>query len=207
MNGIFLFDSLVRMEGYGAVCGLDEAGRGPLAGRVYAAACVLPEDFVCEGLNDSKKLSAKKRSMLFEEITHSGADYAVAFADEKEIDELNILEASMLAMRRAAARLGKPADIYLVDGNRDPHIPGICRTIVKGDANSAAIAAASILAKVSRDRYMEEMAILYPQYGFEKHKGYPVELHYEMLRRYGPCEIHRLSFLKNFNEKHSGSGT
>jgi len=199
---LYEFDKTVTDEGYPVVCGLDEAGRGPLAGRVYAAACILPTDFTPESLNDSKKLTAKKRDFLYDEITANALDWAVAFSDEKEIDAINILEASMLAMRRAAAQLSVKPDIYLVDGNRHPKIAGVCRPIVKGDGKSAAIAAASILAKVSRDRYMTVMAEKYPGYDFEKHFGYPVKAHYEAIAELGPCEIHRKTFLKNLAQKH-----
>jgi len=199
---LYEFDKEIISEGFPVVCGLDEAGRGPLAGRVYAAACVLPSGFEPEFLNDSKKLTAKKRDILYDEIIANALDWAVAFSDEKEIDAMNILEASMLAMRRAAAQLNTTPDIYLVDGNRHPKIAGICRPIVKGDGKSAAIAAASILAKVSRDRYMTVMAEKYPGYGFEQHFGYPVKAHYEAIAELGPCEIHRKTFLKNLAEKH-----
>ena len=199
---LYDFDKEICSAGYPVVCGLDEAGRGPLAGRVYAAACMLPAGFEPEFLNDSKKLTAKRREKLYDEIIANALDWAVAFADEKEIDAMNILEASMLAMRRAAAQLSVKPDIYLVDGNRHPKIAGICRTVVQGDGKSAAIAAASILAKVSRDRYMAVMAEKYPGYGFEQHFGYPVKAHYEAIEELGICEIHRLTFLKNLVEKH-----
>ena len=178
------------------VAGIDEAGRGPLAAPVYAAAVILPERFSLPSLDDSKKLSAKKREQLYDEICSQAAAWCVASASEDEIDELNILQATFLAMRRACEGLAVPAAYALVDGNRMPPlaIPG--ETIVKGDARSASIAAASILAKVSRDRYMEEMDALYPQYQFAKHKGYGTKLHVELLRQYGPCPIHRRSFLK-----------
>lgn len=192
---LFEYDDRVRAEGYPVVCGIDEAGRGPLAGRVYAAAVVLEPDFFHPLLNDSKKLSEKKRDLL-EPVIREHAQYAVAYAEPEEIDELNILWASMLAMRRAAQQLAVKADLYLIDGNTHPRIPAVCRPIVKGDATSAAVAAASILAKVSRDRYMTEMAVRYPQYGFERHKGYPVKAHYAAIEQYGLCEIHRRSFFK-----------
>ena len=183
-------------RGFSPVCGIDEAGRGPLAAPVYAAAVILPERFSLPGLDDSKKLSAKKREQLYDEICSQAAAWCVASASEDEIDELNILQATFLAMRRACEGLAVPAAYALVDGNRMPPlaIPG--ETIVKGDARSASIAAASILAKVSRDRYMEEMDALYPQYQFARHKGYGTKLHVELLRQYGPCPIHRRSFLK-----------
>lgn len=199
---LYQFDKAICDEGFPVVCGLDEAGRGPLAGRVYAAACVLPAGFEPEFLNDSKKLTAKRRDVLYDEIITNALDWAVAFSDEKEIDAMNILEASLLAMRRAAAQLSVNPDVYLVDGNRHPKIAGICRTVVQGDGKSAAIAAASILAKVSRDRYMTVMAEKYPGYGFEQHFGYPVKAHYEALAELGPCDIHRKTFLKNLAQKH-----
>lgn len=190
------FEQQAAARGFSPVCGIDEAGRGPLAAPVYAAAVILPEHFSLPGLDDSKKLSAKKREQLYDEICGQAAAWCVASACEAEIDELNILQATFLAMRRACEGLAVPAAYALVDGNRMPPlaIPG--ETIVKGDARSASIAAASILAKVSRDRYMEEMDALYPQYQFAKHKGYGTKLHVELLRQYGPCPIHRRSFLK-----------
>lgn len=194
---LFLYDGAVAAEGYRPVCGVDEAGRGPLAGRVYAAAAVLPEGVMIPGLDDSKKISEKNREALYDVIMQTAVDFCVAFADEKEIDEMNILEASMLAMRRAAAGLGGAPGIFLVDGNRHPQIPGICRPVVKGDSVSAAIAAASVLAKVSRDRHMRELAAQYPGYGFEKHKGYPTREHYAAIEGLGICPAHRKSFLKS----------
>ena len=190
------FEQQAAARGFSSVCGIDEAGRGPLAAPVYAAAVILPERFSLPGLDDSKKLSAKKREQLYDEICSQAAAWCVASASEDEIDELNILQATFLAMRRACEGLAVPAAYALVDGNRMPPlaIPG--ETIVKGDARSASIAAASILAKVSRDRYMEEMDALYPQYQFARHKGYGTKLHVELLRQYGPCPIHRRSFLK-----------
>ena len=183
-------------RGLTRVCGADEAGAGPLAGRVYAAAVILPEGWDAPYLNDSKKVTEKRRAVLYEQITREAVAWAVAWADEKEIDEINILNARMLAMDRAIQALDPPADFALIDGNRSAGITCPNETVVKGDGKSASIAAASILAKVSRDRYMLEMAELYPQYAFEKHKGYPTKLHYERLRQYGPCPIHRLTFLK-----------
>ena len=180
----------------GLVCGIDEAGRGPLAGPVCAAAVILPDDWEPEGLDDSKKLSAPRRDALYMEITEKALAWSVAFASEKEIDEVNILQATFLAMRRALAGLGKTPDLALVDGNRDPGLGIPTRCEVKGDGRYACIAAASVLAKVSRDRLMEKMDSLYPQYGFLRHKGYPTKYHYEMLAQYGPCPIHRRSFLK-----------
>ena len=183
-------------RGLTRVCGADEAGAGPLAGRVYAAAVILPEGWDAPYLNDSKKDTEKRRAVLYEQITREAVAWAVAWADEKEIDEINILNARMLAMDRAIQALDPPADFALIDGNRSAGITCPNETVVKGDGKSASIAAASILAKVSRDRYMLEMAEQYPEYAFEQHKGYPTKLHYERLRQYGPCPIHRLTFLK-----------
>ncbi len=183
-------------EGLGLVCGIDEAGRGPLAGPVCAAAVILPPDWEPEGLNDSKKLTPRKREQLYEEITARSTAWSVAFASEREIDELNILRATFLAMRRALEGLGIQADFALVDGNQDPKLPIPTRCEVKGDARYACIAAASVLAKVSRDRLMDRLDDAYPQYGFRQHKGYGTKQHTEALRIYGPCPIHRRSFLK-----------
>ena len=187
-------------KGYETVCGWDEAGAGPLAGRVYAAAVILPRDLVIPGLNDSKKLTPKKRDQLYDQIIAQAKAWAVAWVGPEEIDATDILSARMNAMQRAIDKLQFPPDLALLDGNRDHGKAGAVTTphvmLVKGDSLSASIAAASILAKVSRDRYMEEMAVEYPQYAFEKHKGYPTKLHYELLRQYGPCPIHRRSFLK-----------
>lgn len=183
-------------EGIGTICGVDEAGAGPLAGRVYAAAVILPKGWDVPYLNDSKKVTEKRREVLFDQITAEAVAWSVAWADEKEIDEINILNARMLAMKRAVRGLSVRPDLALVDGNRAPNLDCPLETVVKGDGKSASIAAASILAKVSRDRYMLEMAKEYPQYAFEKHKGYPTKLHYERLRAHGPCPIHRLTFLK-----------
>ena len=179
----------------GVVCGIDEAGRGPLAGPVYAAAVILPDDWEPSGLNDSKKLMPRMRDRLFDEITANAAEYSIAFATEKEIDEVNILQATFLAMRRALEGLPVVPDFALVDGNRDPGLGIPTRCEVKGDGRFACIAAASILAKVSRDRVMAEYDALYPQYGFLKHKGYGTKDHCEALRAFGPCPIHRQSFL------------
>ncbi|MBR2716599.1 MAG: ribonuclease HII [Oscillospiraceae bacterium] len=180
----------------GLVCGLDEAGRGPLAGPVCAAAVILPEGWEPEGLNDSKKLSPQKREALYGEITAGALAWSVAFASEKEIDEVNILQATFLAMRRALEGLSVKPDFALVDGNRDPGLGLPTRCEVKGDGRYACIAAASVLAKVSRDRLMDEYDGVYPQYGFLRHKGYPTKAHYEALAEFGPCPIHRRSFLK-----------
>lgn len=193
----FEYEREARAKGFKSVCGIDEAGRGPLAGPVFAAAVILPDGIEIEGLNDSKKLSEKKREALFDVIIEKAVSYSVAFADHREIDEINILNATFLAMKRAAEGLGIPADCALVDGNRQPKgfsIP--CQTIVKGDGISASIAAASILAKVSRDRMMIKADGIYPEYMFAKHKGYGTALHCELLNKYGPCPIHRLTFLK-----------
>ena len=182
--------------GYQLICGADEAGAGPLAGAVYAGAVILPRELDIEGLNDSKQVSAKRREILFDEIQEKAVAWAVAWADEKEIDAMNILNARMLAMDRAIRSLKPAPDYALIDGNRNKGISLVNETVVKGDSRSASIAAASILAKVSRDRYMEEMARRYPEYEFERHKGYPTKRHYELLRRYGPCPLHRRTFLK-----------
>ena len=185
------------VRGYALVCGADEAGAGPLAGAVYAGAVILPRELDIEGLDDSKALSAKKREALFPIIQERAVAWAVAWADAAEIDRINILNARMLAMDRAIRALSPAPDYALIDGNRSKGISLANETAVKGDSRSASIAAASILAKVSRDRYMEEMARRYPQYEFERHKGYPTRRHYELLRKYGPCPIHRRTFLKN----------
>ena len=183
-------------RGVQTICGVDEAGAGPLAGRVYAAAVILPRGWDAPYLNDSKKVTEKRREVLYEKIIQAAESYAIAWADEKEIDEINILNARMLAMERAINALDRKPDLALIDGNRSTGITCPNETVVKGDAKSASIAAASILAKVARDRYMLEQAALYPQYAFERHKGYPTKLHYERLREYGPSPIHRLTFLK-----------
>lgn len=183
-------------EGYVAVCGCDEAGRGPLCGPVVAAAVILPLGEIIPGLDDSKKLSEKKREALFDVIKEKAVAYAVCEASPAEIDEINILNASMLAMRRAVKALSKKADFALIDGNcsRGFEIP--TETVVKGDSKSYSIAAASILAKVTRDRQCAELDALYPEYGIAKHKGYPTKDHMEAVRKYGPSPIHRKSFLK-----------
>ena len=192
---LYAYDRSVGVE---CLCGVDEAGRGPLAGDVYAAACILPLEAEIEGLNDSKKLSEKKREMLYDEITQKATAWAVGTATVEEIDRLNILQATFLAMRRAVEGLSIPPTLVLVDGNQNPHLPIHSRCVIKGDATSASIAAASILAKVSRDRYMKQLAETYPQYQFEKHKGYGTKLHYEMLAAYGPSDCHRKTFLRSF---------
>lgn len=185
-----------REKGFNIICGVDEAGRGPLAGPVYAAAVILPSDCVIEGLNDSKKLTEKKREKLFDEIKEKALAYGIASADEKEIDEINILNATFLAMKRAINSLSVKPDLALIDGNQKPHTDTEEVTVIKGDAKSMSIAAASVLAKVSRDRFMLEMAEKYPQYEFARHKGYGTKLHYEKIAQYGVCDIHRRTFLK-----------
>ncbi len=190
------YESEFVQRGYKAVCGVDEAGRGPLAGPVVAAACILPFGCEIEGLNDSKKLNEKKRDALFDVIREKAVAYSVAFATNEEIDKLNILNATMLAMARAILSLPVPADFALVDGNCIRNFPIPAQTIVKGDAKSPSIAAASILAKVTRDRYCMEMDAMYPEYDFKKHKGYPTKEHRELVMKYGPCPLHRRSFLK-----------
>ena len=193
----YSFEENAISKGFKTICGIDEAGRGPLAGPVYAAAVILPLGLEITGLNDSKKLSEKKREELFDVICEKAVDFSIGIADEKEIDEINILNATFLAMKRAVGGLKIKPDYALIDGNRYPCIGGITEeTIVKGDGKSMSVAAASILAKVSRDRYMLEIAEKYPQYCFEKHKGYGTKLHYEMLEKYGISPVHRKSFLK-----------
>jgi len=182
----------------GVICGVDEAGRGPLAGPVCAAAVILPEHLVIPGLNDSKKLTDKKRRELFPIIQERAIAYGIAFASEQEIDELNILQATFLAMKRAIAQLEGKADFALIDGNRETDFGVPCMTVVKGDSRSANIAAASVLAKVTRDIYMEKLAGEYPQYGFEIHKGYGTKAHYAALTEHGMCPAHRRTFLKKF---------
>ncbi len=199
---LFEFDRQFDSEA-SLIVGIDEAGRGPLAGDVYAAAVVFDKDTVIEGINDSKKLSAKKRESLFDVIREKALKYSIAVATVEEIEEINILEAAMLAMRRAYEGLGIDSGnaIALIDGNRSPGLPCRCTAVIHGDALSQSIAAASILAKVQRDRYMAELAKEYPEYQFEKHKGYGTKLHYEMIKKYGISPVHRKSFLKNLSEK------
>ena len=196
---LLAMETNLHEEGYRLICGVDEAGRGPLAGPVYAAAVILPSDVRIEGLNDSKKLSEKKREELYEIIRDRALDFGIASASQEEIDALNILNAVYLAMNRAVKQMKLIPDLLLIDGNRDKGIEGPSRCVVKGDATCACIAAASVLAKVSRDRFMYEMAARYPQYGFEQHKGYGTAMHYERLREFGPCELHRKSFLKKMH--------
>ena len=195
------YENRARNNGYSIICGVDEAGRGPLAGPVYAAAVVLKKGQIIEGVNDSKKLSEKKREALFDKIINEAEDFSIASASAREIDEYNILNATFLAMKRAVDGLKTKPEYAMIDGNRLPPLDIPAETIVKGYAKSLSIAAASILAKVSRDRYMLEMAEKYPQYQFEKHKGYGTKLHYEMLDEYGPCEIHRQTFLRTWYER------
>ena len=185
-------------QGLTAICGVDEAGRGPLAGPVCAAAVILPKDLVIEGLNDSKKLSDKRRRELFPVIQEKAIAYGIGFASEQEIDEINILQATFLAMKRALAQLEGKADFALIDGNRETDFGLPVMTVVKGDSRSANIAAASVLAKVSRDNVMDELAKEYPQYGFEIHKGYGTKAHYAALTEHGTSPVHRKSFLKKF---------
>jgi ribonuclease HII len=199
------FDSQYR-ENSRLVCGCDEAGRGPLAGDVFAAAVVFDEGTVIEGINDSKKLSEKKREKLFDEIKEKALYWSIKTASIQEIEKLNILNCAMLAMKRAVEDLPVKPDICLIDGNKTPELDVKSQAVVGGDAKSQSIAAASILAKVARDRYMLEMAEKYPQWQFEKHKGYGTKLHYEMIDKYGESPIHRPSFLKKYyaklSEKH-----
>ncbi len=199
------FDAAYRDSIAGLICGVDEAGRGPLAGPVYAAAVILPPNPEIPGLNDSKKLTEKKREALFPIICETAIAYSIASASEEEIDRLNILQATFLAMRRAVEGLNVSPDLILIDGNQTP--PGLvvpAQTVVKGDALSASIAAASVLAKVSRDRYLLDLDKQYPQYGFKKHKGYGTKAHYEALSQYGVSPVHRRSFLKSFFTKNGG---
>ncbi len=199
MTDLWELENEIYDRGFELICGVDEAGRGPLAGPVYAAAVILPRGIVIEGLNDSKKLSDKKREALFDEITEKAVSYGIACASVEEIEQINILNAAMLAMNRAIEQLSPSPELALIDGNRNSAIKINSRCVIKGDAKCADIAAASILAKVSRDRYMLQMAEKYPEYCFEKHKGYGTKLHYEKLRQYGASEIHRPSFLRKMH--------
>lgn len=192
----YAWEQAAQRKGFSRICGVDEAGRGPLAGPVCAAAVILPVDCRIEGLDDSKKLSEKRRESLFQQIKEAAVAYGIAFADVEEIERYNILEATFLAMNRAVAQLSPAADFALIDGNRSPKgLPVPCQTVIKGDALSCSIAAASVLAKVTRDRYMLEMDEKYPAYGFAGHKGYGTRAHRDAIQAYGPCPIHRLSFL------------
>lgn len=194
----FSYEAQAGTLGYKYICGVDEAGRGPLAGPVCAAAVILPENCVIEGLNDSKKISEKKREQLYDIIVEKALAYSICYGTLQEIEEHNILESTFMAMNRAIKGLSIKADYALIDGNRVPRgieIP--CETVIKGDSKSYSIAAASILAKVTRDRLLMEYDEQYPQYGFAKHKGYGTKAHYDAIREHGVCEVHRLSFLKN----------
>lgn len=193
------YENELIAAGRGPICGVDEAGRGPLAGPVCAAAVMLPPGLEIPGLNDSKKLTEKKRDALFDLICASAITYGIAFATVEEIEALNILGATFFAMRRAVEQLEQTPGLVLVDGNRDPCLPFATECVVKGDGKCADIAAASILAKVTRDRYMLEQAKRYPEYGFEKHKGYGTAAHYAAIREFGASEIHRPSFLKKMH--------
>ncbi len=196
---LWALENELAAQGFSPLCGVDEAGRGPLAGPVCAAAVMLPPGLELPGLNDSKKLTPKRRDALYDLILSSALHCGVAFATVEEIEAHNILGATFLAMRRAFAQMDAPCALALVDGNRDPGLPVPSRCIVGGDGRCADIAAASVLAKVTRDRYMLDMAARYPQYGFEKHKGYGTAAHYAALREYGPCALHRPSFLKKMH--------
>ncbi len=195
------FENKAIANGYKAVCGVDEAGRGPLAGPVCAAAVILPEGVVIDGVNDSKKLTEKKREALFDVIREQALAYSIAYATVDEIEEINILNATMLAMRRAVDGLSLKADYAMIDGNKIPELNIDAECIVKGDARSMSIACASILAKVSRDRLLFKYAEEYPMYGFDKHKGYGTKAHREAILEYGPCPYHRKSFLKKLYKK------
>ena len=192
----YTFEYQAHEQGFTIVCGVDEAGRGPLAGPVCAAAVILPDGLVIEGLDDSKKLTEKKRDALYDVICEEAIAYGIAFASVEEIEEMNILQATFLAMKRAVESLDVKPDLALVDGNQKPPLEIQARTLVKGDAKSPSIAAASILAKVTRDRLMTEIAEQYPEYEFPKHKGYGTKLHYEKIMEHGISPVHRRSFLK-----------
>ena len=196
------FDDSYR-EKYEVVCGCDEAGRGPLAGDVFAAAVVFDKNTVIEGINDSKKLTAKKREKLFDEIIEKAQDFSIQCATVAEIEDINILNCAMLAMKRSVEAMKIKPNVCLIDGNKTPDLECDAIAVVKGDAQSQAIAAASILAKVARDRYMLQMAEKYPEWQFEKHKGYGTKLHYQMIDKYGESPIHRPSFLKKYYAKKS----
>ena len=200
----YSYEKLAIEKGFKTICGIDEAGRGPLAGPVYAAAVILPIDLEIDGLNDSKKLTEKKREALFDIICEKAIAYSIGIATEEEIDEINILKATFLAMRRAVEGLSVSPDYALIDGNQHPGLAIADETVVKGDAKSMSIAAASILAKVSRDRFMLQIAEKYPEYCFEKHKGYGTKLHYEMIEKYGVAPVHRKSFLKKILGENNG---
>jgi ribonuclease HII len=197
---LFDFDRELRKQ-YPVICGVDEAGRGPLAGDVYAAAVVLDDQTLIDYLNDSKKISAKRREELFDTIREKARAYCIATASVEEIDRINILNAAMHAMKRAVEGLGLMPDLALIDGNKLPDISCPAQYVIKGDATSASIAAASVLAKVARDRYMEELAQKYPQYGFEQHKGYGTKQHYAALEEFGVSDVHRRTFLKKLYDQ------
>ena len=197
---LFEYDSELRRE-FPIICGVDEAGRGPLAGDVYAAAVVLNDGVLIDYLNDSKKISEKRREELFDVIRDRADAYCIATASVQEIDSMNILNATMLAMKRAVEGLGLKPDLALIDGNKIPELDCEARYVIKGDATSASISAASVLAKVSRDRYMKELAVKYPQYAFEQHKGYGTKLHYEKLAEHGISDVHRRTFLKKLYDQ------
>lgn len=197
---LFEYDSELRRE-FPIICGVDEAGRGPLAGDVYAAAVVLNDGILIDYLNDSKKISEKRREELFDVIRDRADAYCIATASVQEIDSMNILNATMLAMKRAVEGLGLKPDLALIDGNRLPELGCEARYVIKGDATSASISAASVLAKVARDRYMKELAVKYPQYAFEQHKGYGTKLHYEKLAEHGISDVHRRTFLKKLYDQ------
>lgn len=199
MTELWKLENEIYAEGFELICGVDEAGRGPLAGPVCAAAVILPRGIEIAGLDDSKKLTDKKREALYDVICENAFTYGIAFASVEEIESINILNAAMLAMNRAIEKLAPQPQLALIDGNRNSAINIPSRCVIKGDAKCADIAAASILAKVTRDRYMLEMAEKYPEYHFEKHKGYGTKLHYEALREHGPSEIHRPSFLRKMH--------
>ncbi len=199
MSDLWALENGIYASGVNILCGVDEAGRGPLAGPVCAAAVILPRGLEIPGLNDSKKLSEKRREALYDVIISSAMAYGIAFADVEEIERLNILHATFLAMNRAIAQLSVRPELALIDGNRNSDIEMPSRCIVKGDSRCADIAAASILAKVTRDRYMIKMAEQYPQYGFEQHKGYGTKQHYAALREHGASPIHRMSFLRKMH--------
>ena len=196
-----LYEKNLKEKGYKYICGVDEAGRGPLAGPVYTAAVILDPENPIAGLNDSKKLSEKKRDLLFNEIKEKALAYSIDFSDEKEIDEKNILAATMASMKRAVEKLPISADYALIDGNKTPDLSIDCEAVIKGDALCQSISAASILAKVSRDRFMIELDKKYPEYNFKKHKGYPTKEHYIAILKNGVSSCHRLTFLKNLDEK------
>ena len=199
MTELWSLENEIYDSGLSPLCGVDEAGRGPLAGPVCAAAVILPRGIVIEGLNDSKKLREKRREALYDEILRSALAYGIAFASIEEIEEKNILEATFLAMNRAIEKLSVKPALALIDGNRNKGIAVPSRCVIGGDGKCADIAAASILAKVTRDRYMLELAEKYPQYGFEKHKGYGTAAHYAAIRAFGPSPVHRMSFLRKMH--------